>query len=363
MDDKLKFLLESTARLTQERHLGSILIQLADITCELLEADRASIFLHDPSRKELWTVVAHGVEEIRIPDTVGIAGSVHSTGQVIQLDDAYQDARFDPEIDRSTGYRTQTMLAYPLRHQEGHIIGVFQIINKKNSARFNPDDVQLLSHLSLYVSSTLQNAILTEQLMRAQEDAIYRLSWATKYKDPETRNHIVRVGLYAEVMAKCIGWKSTEREMIRLAAPMHDIGKVGIPDAILQKPSNLTGEEWAVMRRHSQYGYDILQSDKSGLMQMASNAALDHHEKWNGTGYPNHKQGHVISMEGRLTAISDVFDALTSKRCYKDAWPYTKTKDLIISESGHHFDPLLVEVFCDVFKEITHIREEYRDEG
>ncbi len=362
MDPKLKLLLSASAQIAQEKDLQKILLMLTDVTRKLLNADRASIFLHDPKTKELWTIVAHGVAEIRIPENKGIAGHVWDSGQILNIPEAYHDSRFDQSTDKKTGYRTKTILAYPLTNSDEERIGVFQVINKQGEMNFNNEDVTLLQHLSLFIASNIENTMLHNRLKKAGEEVIYRLSYATKYKDPETQSHIIRVGLYAEEMARHLGWESDQLELIRLAAPMHDIGKVGIPDKILQKPGKLDDEEWHVMQMHAQYGYDILKGGDSDVMKMAALVALDHHEKWNGFGYPNKKRAEEISIYGRLTALSDVFDALTSKRCYKEAWSYERAADLIKEESGEHFDPYLSEIFLKNFEVMTKIKEMYRDE-
>jgi len=159
-----------------------------------------------------------------------------------------------------------------------------------------------------------------------------------------------------------LGWDEERIETINLAAPMHDVGKVGIPDIILLKPGKLTPDEWEIMKKHSQYGYDILKGADSELLQMASVVALEHHEKWDGSGYPNQLRGEGISIYGRLTALADVFDALTSKRPYKESWSFEKTKDHIYSQSGIHFDPELTKIFLDLYSEMVKIKEEYIDE-
>lgn len=362
MDAKLKLLLNASAKIAEERDIQKILLHLMEVTKDLLDADRASIFIHDVDTKELWTTVATGVKEIRIPEKKGIAGFVWESGNILNIPDAYQDSRFDQEVDKITGYRTKTILAYPLYNSKGDAIGVFQVINKKGLVNFNEEDITLLQHLSLFVSSNIENTILNDKLKKSSEEVIYRLSYATKFKDPETQSHIIRVGLYSEEMARQLGWKSHELELIKLASPMHDIGKVGIPDRVLQKPGKLDSEEWNIMQKHSQYGYDILKGGDSPLMQMAAIVALDHHEKWDGSGYPNKKKGEEISIYGRLTTISDVFDALTSKRCYKEPWSYERTCGLLKEESGRHFDPKLVEIFLDKIDTMIQIKTLHMDE-
>lgn len=360
--DKLKLLIKVSSEMAKAQKLKLVLLMLSDVAKELLHADRCSIFLHDEEHKELWTIVAHGVKEIRIPDDVGIAGHTFLTGEVVNIEDAYQDDRFNQGVDKKTGYHTKSILAIPLMNHNNEDIGVFQVINKVDGDYFKQDDLELLQHLGLYASSNIENAILYERLQKTQEEVIFRLSHATGYKDPETRNHIIRVGLYCSVLAEVLGWDREDIDIIRLAAPMHDIGKVGIPDKILKKPSGLTEEEFEMMKQHTIYGFDILSGGDSKITRMASEIALEHHEKWNGCGYPRGKKGADIALTARMTAISDVFDALTSERHYKKAWSFDKTAHLLREESGKHFDPDLVDIFLKQYDRMIAIKNEYQDE-
>ena len=170
------------------------------------------------------------------------------------------------------------------------------------------------------------------------------------------------MSLYAEILARNFGMEQEWVDLIREASPMHDIGKIGIPDSILGKPGKLTEEEWSVMKSHPQYGADILgYHPESDLMMMAREIALYHHEKWNGGGYPDGLVGGFIPLSARIVAIADVFDALTSSRPYKKAWSFEDAKDLIVGESGHHFDPDLVEVFKKSLKEFREVMEKHKD--
>lgn len=362
MDKKLTLLMQASAAVAKERSLNNILLRLMEVTKALLEADRCSIFLHDKDQKELWTIIADGVKEIRVPEDKGIVGQVYLKRAVLNIPDAYNDPRFDKDVDKATGYHTKSILAFPLVNTEDVVLGVFQVINKLDNQLFNEDDITLLQHLSLYVASNVENHLLQRKLKKSSEDVIYRLSYATKFKDPETQYHIIRVGLYSEELARHLGWNDEDLDNIRLATPMHDIGKVGIPDNVLQKPGALDNNEFAIMKKHAQYGYDILKGGNNKLMDIAAIAALDHHEKWNGKGYPNGKKKEEISIPGRLTAIADVFDALTSKRCYKEAWSYDRTFALIKEERGEHFDPGLVDIFFEHSDKIIAIKEQYKDD-
>ncbi|UIP29728.1 HD-GYP domain-containing protein [Photobacterium sp. TLY01] len=192
------------------------------------------------------------------------------------------------------------------------------------------------NHLSL---------VKIDELKSTRLSVVQKLSRATEYKDNETGHHVIRMSHYAHAIALAAGFSPAWSETLLHAAPMHDIGKIGIPDQILQKKGALSSEEWQVMQRHTLIGAEILGNDSSELMQMAKNIAVYHHEKWDGTGYPYGLQAEEIPIEARITAIADVFDALTSQRPYKPAWSVEDAADYIREQSGTHFDPALVDAF------------------
>jgi putative two-component system response regulator len=193
-------------------------------------------------------------------------------------------------------------------------------------------------------------------------EIIHRLGHAAEYKDNETGNHIIRMSLYTRILASRTGMSETDREMVTRAAPMHDIGKIGIPDRILLKPGPLTPEEWAIMRSHAEIGADLLAGSASPMIQLAQSIALSHHERWDGTGYPRGLKGEEIPLAGRIVAIADVFDALTSERPYKRAWPVEDAVAEMRRGAGHHFDPELVELFFGDMLEVLDIRDQYRED-
>ncbi len=205
-------------------------------------------------------------------------------------------------------------------------------------------------------------------LVRAQElhdtrlQIIQRLGMAAEYKDNETGLHVVRMAHYARVLALAAGWPETQAQALCEAAPMHDVGKIGIPDHILQKPGPLTPEEWAVMRQHPQIGADIIGEHHAPLLQQARVIALGHHEKWDGSGYPAGLAGEAIPQAARIVALADVFDALTTVRPYKRAWSVDEAVALLQKEAGHHFDPQLVPLFLAQLPEMLAVRERFRDE-
>jgi putative two-component system response regulator len=195
----------------------------------------------------------------------------------------------------------------------------------------------------------------TVEIRNSREEIALRLISASEHRDNETGMHVRRIGLYAAEVARRLGWDLQDLDTIQSAAPMHDIGKIGIPDAILQKPSALTAEEWVIMKRHTTMGATILKGSTVPFIQMGARIAIGHHEKWDGSGYPKGLKGEAINLEARITALVDVYDAVSNRRHYKDPWPEDQVVALIKKGSGTHFDPQLVDLFLahlDSFREI-----------
>lgn len=201
----------------------------------------------------------------------------------------------------------------------------------------------------------------TREVRDSQLEIVRRLSRAGEYRDSDTGEHIVRMSRIAEILAKGLGLDKNACEMVLNACPMHDIGKIAIPDSILLKNGPLASEEWEIMKTHCQAGSKILGGHHSEIIWTASQVAMCHHEKWDGTGYPNGLKGADIPLVARIAAVADVFDALTSVRPYKKAWPVEKAVDLIRRESGRHFDPEIVEVFLGHLPEIVAVKQEHPD--
>jgi len=228
---------------------------------------------------------------------------------------------------------------------------------------YNLLEMHLVHKQNLQYSSNLENIVeqRTEDLLDTQKEMIERLGLAAEYRDNDTAAHTIRVGLYSEIIAQTLGLDDKEAEQIKLAAPMHDIGKIGIPDTILLKKGKLDKEEWRLMQKHAEFGYNILKGSKSSILRNAGMIALTHHEKWDGSGYPSGLKGNDIHLYGRITAVVDVFDALTMQRPYKKAWPLEQAVKLINDEAGKHFDPQIVEVFNQVLDKLLVVREKFAD--
>jgi len=205
----------------------------------------------------------------------------------------------------------------------------------------------------------LQDALI--EIQKSEQDIISILGKTAEYRDNETSVHTVRVGEMAALIARKFGWNSEDVELMRLASPMHDIGKVGITDSILLKPGKLDDEEFEIMKQHSVIGYSILSQKETPLLKLAAEIAHTHHEKYNGKGYPNALAGDDIPLSGAIVAVVDVFDALLSERPYKKAFTLEKTLEIINNDSGSHFNPKVVEIFMDSLDEILEIKEKLQD--
>lgn len=208
------------------------------------------------------------------------------------------------------------------------------------------------THLSL---------VKIDELKEAKLQVVQRLSRAAEFKDCETSGHILRMSHYTRLIALAYGCPHHWAEDLLHAAPMHDVGKIGIPDTILNKTGPLDDKEMEVMRQHPLMGASIIGLHANRMLRMARNVALHHHEKWDGTGYPNQLSGEDITLEARITAIADVFDALTTVRPYKEAWPITKAIDYIVNQSGKHFEPALVEAFEKCLPQIKEVYTRWKD--
>ncbi len=201
----------------------------------------------------------------------------------------------------------------------------------------------------------------TRELNDTRLKIIQRLGRAAEYRDNETGFHVIRMSHYTRLIAREYGGNPSWVEMLYNAAPMHDVGKIGVPDNILLKPGKLDAEEWELMKKHAEFGMEIIGEEESPLLKMSGIIALSHHEKWDGSGYPNGLAGEDIPLEGRIVAIADVFDALTSERPYKKAWSVDDAVNFIKENSGSHFDPDLVPLFLKALPEILQIKANYVD--
>ncbi|MCK4835596.1 MAG: HD domain-containing protein [Candidatus Aminicenantes bacterium] len=305
-----------------------------------------------------------------IIDQRSLAGYVTLTKRPLAIDDAYclqndKPYSFNRSFDLQSSYRTRSILTVPLVTSRDRVIGVMQIINpkdKKNIIRpFTRDHQLLVSYFAFHAAVAIEKAKMTR-------DMILRMIKMAELRDPkETGAHVNRVGAYSiEIYHK---WaldrgillekiKKT-KDILRIAAMLHDIGKIGISDAILKKTEKLTNPEFNQVKKHTLYGADLFENASSEWEDMTAEVALNHHERWDGNGYPQQVMGEQIPITARIVTLADVYDALVSKRSYKDSWNEKKILAFINQEKGKHFDPSVVDAFFSIYDIIKAIQEKY----
>jgi response regulator RpfG family c-di-GMP phosphodiesterase len=239
--------------------------------------------------------------------------------------------------------------------------GGSELVYISHRAALTDLDKQLLEIYVQNLAVTFGNISLQDDLQESSKELVFTLTNIVETRSNETGAHILRVSLVSERLAQLKGLSDYESMLIRIASPLHDIGKIGIPDAILHKPDKLNAAEWEVMKKHVDYGVAILKRSKSELMAIATQIAGTHHERWDGSGYPHQLKGEEIPIAGRITTLADVFDALSSKRCYKSAWDSNEVIDFINAERGKQFDPSLVDLFLAHYDEFVEICRRHPD--
>ncbi len=346
---RLKVLLHLAENLQTHLDLHQLLFTTMREVAKILNADRCTVFLLDEEKNELWSVVAMGIgkgKEIRFPASKGIAGHVATTGEILNIPDAYKDPRFNPEIDKKTGYRTRNMLTMPLKNRENTIIGVFQVLNKEGGP-FTKKDEELLAAISQITATTIENSMLYEEQVESLNSFVETLSATLDTRDYITAGHSRRVTMYT--IALCEQMQMASCEELRFAGLLHDIGKLSIPESVLFKAGKLTQEEYEIIKRHPAVTRQILNSIHfPRRMKNVPEIASTHHERVNGTGYPDGLTVEKIPLGGRMLALADVFDALTSHRQYRDREPIEKVWEIIEKENGQTFDPKVVKIFLNI---------------
>jgi len=344
-------LLEVGSAISGEIELDSLLQLIMEKTSHLLHADRSTVFLIDRERKELWSKIAQGLQdqEIRFPMHLGIAGSVATRGEIINIPDAYQDVRFNPEVDKKTGYRTKSILTMPMKNKLGEIIGVFQCLNKKEGV-FTKEDERLIEALASQTAIAIENAQLYEEQKKQFNSIIEVLASSIDARDPYTAGHSQRVMEYSLGTAEEMNFSKKRLETLRVASLLHDYGKIGVHDAILRKPGILTEGEYRDIQEHVVKTKEILENlyFSRDLREIPMIAAF-HHERIDGTGYPYHLRNGEIPLGGRIMAIADVFDALTSRRPYRNPSSPEEAFALLEAGIGKHYDGEAVAAFKRFF--------------
>ena len=361
--------------------LGEILYQSRNFT----HADAGSIFLikdnqlqfnyvqNDTLSKRDRNNNRHIYSRFTVPiDSKSIAGNVALTGESAIIDDVYHLPRhvpysFNNAFDKILSYRTQSMLAIPMKANQ-EVIGVMQIINAKDE---HDNIIPFTEEDSEYVAMFANNASSAVEKAKIVRENILRMIKMAEMRDPkETGAHVNRVGAYSiEIYQKWAEQKDISKEKIkhytdilRIAAMLHDVGKVAISDIILKKPGRLSEEEYRIIQTHAKEGAEIFDNPISEFDALASEIALTHHEKWDGSGYPRGLKGKEIPLFGRITALADVYDALISRRTYKQPWSEEKVIKHLKDSAHSHFDPELVDIFISIHDVIQAIRNKYPDE-
>jgi HD-GYP domain-containing protein (c-di-GMP phosphodiesterase class II) len=384
-DDQLRLLFDLDADLNRIQDLDLLLEEVLRGARATVNADAGSIYLVEdnqlairysqnatlerrlpPGEKLVYSIFAIGI------DNKTISGNCVLTGEPMNIPDVYQIPEtfpysYNPQYDRLSGYECHSMLSIPLKTNTGAVIGVLQLINSLDRngdiRAFNPDDVRMASHFASSATMALQRAQLTRTM-------ILRMIRMAELRDPkETGPHVNRVAGYATELY--LRWaaryeadtRKTGRtaDVFRMAAMLHDVGKVGINDAILKKPGRLDPSEYEIMKTHTVIGASLFQDAQSEFDAMAAEVAMTHHERWDGTGYPNGLAGTDIPLWGRITAVADVYDALSCRRVYKEAWTEDKVLEEIASQSGRQFDPDVVALFLEAVPSLRQIFERYPD--
>jgi response regulator RpfG family c-di-GMP phosphodiesterase len=254
-------------------------------------------------------------------------------------------------------------------HGEDYFVGFFttgrgleNLLYVSKDSKFDQVDHHLLSYFASNIAVAYENIRLRELIKESQRELTYILGEAVERRSKETGSHVKRVANFSYLLAQHYGLSGYDAEKIKLASPLHDVGKIAIPDYILNKPGKHDAEEWAIMRQHAEIGYQMLIQSQNEILQQGAIIAHEHHERWDGNGYPRGLKGEEIHIAGRITALADVFDALASERCYKAAWPIPKVLQYLTDEKGRQFDPVLVDILLSKIDEFLAIRDAFPDQ-
>jgi HD-GYP domain-containing protein (c-di-GMP phosphodiesterase class II) len=385
-EDQVKKLTRIGIALSAERDLEKLLEMIVSEARAFTRADAGSLYIREGDRLQFTVsqndTLARRFENrgevagkfrpfpLPIADT-SMAGYTANHGVTLNIPDVYQipqtqPFQHNPSFDQKNDYRTQSMLVVPMRDHQNRVIGVLQLINALNeqgeTVPFGKVIEELVESLASQAAVAVTNAQLTQKLKTAYLDTIYRLAMAAEYKDADTAMHIRRMSRYSEALARKLGFDPDRVELLLYASPMHDVGKLGVPDAILTKPGPLTPAERLIIENHTTFGAKILEGSDSELLEVSRQIAWSHHEKWDGTGYPRRLKQEEIPIEGRIVAIADVFDALTSRRPYKPAFTLDTSREMILAGRGSQFEPRLVDAFVAAGEEFERIYNTYQDE-
>lgn len=341
----LEKIISSTARFLECDTLSQFASAVLDQVANILALERSQIYccaaISEQGKQDfgfkLLAVSGGADEQESLPEHIN---------QAFTQACAAQTSLHDP--DRFVGYFTTNR-------------GTVNLLYVDQQTNIEEVDHDLLEFFSNNIAVAYENLKLRDNIRESQRELSYILGEAVERRSKETGSHVKRVANYSYLLATLVGVAEQRAELIRLASPLHDLGKIAIPDAILNKPGKHDQAESVVMKTHAQIGHDMLMQSQNEILQMGAVIAGQHHEKWDGSGYPVGLAGEQIDIAGRVSALADVFDALGSERCYKPAWPLSKIIELIRAERGHHFDPQLVDIMLVNIDQFLAIRDQYPD--
>jgi len=348
--DEFTKLIEISNILNSTLNIDLLIDKIIGEARKVMQTEGCSLMLIDPNTNELAFKTVHGkkreiIKEFKIPAGKGIAGFIAQTGESVIVNDVRKDPRFYIQTDLKSGFKTKNLLGVPLKVQD-KIIGVIEAVNKKED--FNKDDLKFFQALANQASIAIQNAQLYSELRSLFLNTIRSIVNAIDAKDPYTKGHSERVTKYSVLLAKHLKLQQNIIESVQLASLLHDVGKIGIDEKILRKPSKLTDEEYNEIKKHPVIGENILKPIES--LKEILPAIRHHHERWDGRGYPDNLKENQIPFIARIIALADTYDAITSDRPYRKG----KDKEYAIYEikrcSGLQFDPYLVKKFIDIIK-------------
>ncbi|MBN1808423.1 MAG: HD domain-containing protein [Planctomycetes bacterium] len=366
--DMLEALVNTGILLSSEHSIDVLLEQTLKTARSLFGAEGASLYLADSGMLH-FRIFSNPVLEDKLgpegvrkaykarPVKIGpgsISGYTAYAGESTIVTDAYNipgDApySFNTSFDKSSGYKTVNLATVPMKTRKGKVVGVLQLVNLQGLDSFSDTAMRAMEAFGAQVAVAVENATLTEELKKAQYETITRLAAAAELKDPDTGDHLRRMSEYSRDIADACGLDEHTVELIYYASPLHDVGKIAIPDDILLKPGPLDDDEWEVMRTHTVIGADILRNPHSELAAYARDIALCHHERIDGKGYPSEIKGDDIPFAARVVSVADVFDALTSRRPYKEPFPAAKAIEIINEGAAKgQFDPEIVKAFLGI---------------
>ncbi len=364
---------ESIAAMRDEDSLLDFVLRAA---LERVDAERGSLMLVSSDGEQLEVVRSIGLpkEWTRSVSSVGtsIAGLVAQHVQPLLISDIKEEPGL-MELSRRLG--SNSFISVPLERKaiplpktaisdagQPRVIAVLNVTEKRGARKFSESDLKTLSIVANHAAAALENVRLIRDIEDTQREIVFTLGEIVETRSRETGNHVKRVAAYSKLLALKCDMSPSEAEILHLAAPLHDVGKVGVPDAILNKPASLTEEEYETIKLHTNIGHDMLKVSTGRVLQAAALIALQHHERFDGKGYPHGLSGKDIHIYGRIVGIADVFDALGVERVYKAAWSFDKIIDYFCEQRGRQFDPDLVDTFLNNVEEIAAIRSAFPEQ-